>query len=269
MMDDPDRSAKGKRNTDGSAVASLASQALSVLASRRLATDARFAETMVQRLEHAVLDRNPDRRMSVLAELRAAGISDVQIAEELIPLVAARLGDAWCEDNMSFVDVTIGSARLQAMVRDLGAPDPDPLDRKVGSVAVIVPQDETHTLGALVLTNRLRRQNILVRLFVGTRETDVLDVLARSRYDAVLMSVSHSEKLAQVERYLTRIRQVLPVQTPIIVGGSVVDRGILVEKHLTADYITSDVEAVLYKCGLNIRNFATQAKTPANADSPS
>lgn len=268
MMDGPDRSRKDKQAKDGGALVSLASQALSVLASRRSAVDARIAETMIQRLEHAVLDRNPERRMSVLAELRAAGIPDVQIAEDLIPLVAQRLGDAWCEDNMSFADVTIGSARLQALVRDLGAPDPDPLARNVGSVAVIVPEDETHTLGAMVLTSRLRRQHVSVRLFLGTEESEVLLAIGRTRYDAILISASHSQKLAKIDRFVNKIKRAVRSQTPVIVGGSVVERGIAVEKHVRADYITSNVDEALKKCGLKIKEFASEAKIPANADSP-
>ena len=267
-MDGPDRSAKDKRNRDGGAVATLANQALSVLASRRSSGDARFAETMIQRLEHAVLDRNPERRMSVLAELRAAGVPDVQIAEDLIPLVAQRLGDAWCEDNMSFADVTIGSARLQALVRDLGAPDPDPLKYNAGSVAVIVPEDESHTLGAMVLTSRLRRQQVSVRLFLGTEESEVLASLGRTRYDAVLISASHSQKLAKIDRFVTKIKRVVRRGTPVIVGGSVVERGVAVEKHVRADYITSNVDEALKRCGLRLKEFANEAKIPANADRP-
>lgn len=253
MTDGPDRIAKDRRTKDGGAVVSLAGQALSVLASRRSALDARFAETMVQRLEHAVLDRNPEGRMSVLAELRASGVPDVQIAEELIPLVARRLGTAWCEDNMSFADVTIGSARLQALVRDLGAPDPEPLAKSVGSVAVIVPGDESHTLGAMVLTSRLRRLRVSVRLFLGTDEEAVLTALIRAPYDAILISASHSEKLAKLDGFVSKIRRVLQRPIPIVVGGSVVERGIAVEKHVRADYITSDVEKALQLCGLKIK----------------
>lgn len=269
MMDGPDRSAKDKRKKEGGAVTSLASQALSVLASRRSAFDGRLAETMVQRLEHAVLDRNPERRLAVLAELRAAGVPDVRIAEDLIPLVARRLGVAWCEDNMSFADVTIGSARLQALVRDLGASDPDPLAPNRGSVAVIVPVQETHTLGAMVVSSRLRRHHVSVRLFLGTEDADLLTAVARARYDAILISVSDSLKLADIEELVTKIRRVCRRKTPIIVGGSVVERGIDVEKHISADYITSNVDEALSQCGLKIKDFAEDGKIPANANSPS
>ena len=252
MQDDPNRSAKEKRTEGGGAVASLATQALTVLASRRTTGSHTISDGMVDRLEQAVLDRNPERRLSVLSDLRAQGVSDLQIAEELIPMVAQKLGAAWCEDNMSFADVTIGSARLQALVRDLGAPDPDPMAECVGTVAVIVPEGESHTLGAMVLTSKLRRMRVSVRLFLGTDTEAVLMALGSSDYDAIMLSASHSEKLAKIDEFVSKIRRVVQQPTPVIVGGSVVDRGIAVERHVGADHITTDVERALRLCGLKI-----------------
>ncbi len=252
MQDDPERSAKDKRTSGGGAVASLATQALSVLASRRIGSTTRLSENMVDRLEQAVLDRNPERRLSVLTDLRSQGLTDLQIAEDLIPAVARKLGTAWCEDNMSFADVTIGSARLQALVRDLGSPDPDPTTENAGTVAVVVPDGESHTLGAMVVTSKLRRMNLSVRLFLGTDSATVLKALERSDYDAVMLSASHSEKLAIIDDFVNKIRRVMRRPTPIILGGSVVDRGIAVERHVSADHITTDVEEALRLCGLKI-----------------
>ncbi len=252
MSDDPHRSAKEKRNQDGGAVVSLAGQALSVLASRRTGLTSRSLGELIDRLEAAVLDRNPEQRLSVLADMRAAGVPDVEIAEDIIPEVARRLGTAWCEDNMSFADVTIGSARLQALVRDLGAPDPEPTAAPAGTVAVIVPPDESHTLGAMVLTSRLRRQRISVRLMLGSDEASILSALRTTSHDAILLSASHSEKLVKLDELVNKIRRVLPRPTPIIVGGSVAERGVAVERHVRADYVTSNVEEVFQQCGVKI-----------------
>eukprot|EP01025_Chloroclados_australasicus_P042603 TRINITY_DN45285_c0_g1_i2.p2 TRINITY_DN45285_c0_g1~~TRINITY_DN45285_c0_g1_i2.p2 ORF type:complete len:137 (-),score=20.51 TRINITY_DN45285_c0_g1_i2:56-436(-) len=93
MTDDQRRSIVSNRQADSGAVTSLASQALSVLANRRAARDGRIRLDLVRQLELAVLDRNPLRRMDALAEIRKAGITDVEIAEDFIPHVARRLGE--------------------------------------------------------------------------------------------------------------------------------------------------------------------------------
>lgn len=250
MTDGPDRSAKTRRSNDSGAVTSLASQALSVLATRRADRDDRTIAQLTERLEAAVLDRNPDKRLSVLAEIRAHRISDARVAEEIIPDVARRLGNAWCEDNMSFADVTIGSARLQAMVRDLTPEDHEISGNNTSLIGVIVTPDETHTLGAMILTSQLRRMGFSVRLFLGKSEADVADALAADRFDAVFVSASHSEKVVKLGAFVKKIRQAVTQSTPIVLGGSAVARGVAIEGRLGADHYTSDLHEALTACGL-------------------
>lgn len=252
MTDGSEGSAGRGRSTGTGAVASLASQALSVLATRRVYRDDRTVAAMLTKLEAAVLDRDPERRLAVLVELRALGIPDAQIAEDFIPEIARKLGAAWCEDNVSFADVTIGSARLQAMVRDLSPRDADTTDGRAPLLAVIVPIDEQHTLGAMIVTAQLRRLGYSVRLFLGRDEAEVLSELSTEQFDAVLVSAAHGEKLVKLADFVKKIRQTVLRTAPIIVGGSIVARGVAVEGRVGADYITSNVVEALNQCGLKI-----------------
>ncbi|MDJ1009085.1 MAG: hypothetical protein QNJ13_14805 [Paracoccaceae bacterium] len=266
MTDGPERSASTRRHRDSGAVTSLASQALSVLATRRVPRDARATQTLIAKLEAAVLDRNPDRRMAVLAEIRSMRIPDAQVAEEFIPEVARRLGHAWCEDNMSFADVTIGSARLQAMVRDLSPDDRDYGAGPAPLIAVIVPGEEHHTLGAMVLTAQLRRLGFSVRLFLGKGDGYVLEALGADTFDAIFLSAAHGEKLVKLGGFVKKMRQAVSRATPIIVGGSAVARGVAIEGYVGADVFTSDVHEALNACGLKTfhkdeRRLATMTET--------
>src|SRR6056297_3142723 len=239
MTDGPERSADDRRQSGGGAVTSLASQALSLLATRRLSGDTRKEEVLLAEIEAAALDRDPTRRTAVLAEMRARGIPDAWVAEILIPKVARRLGEAWCEDSKSFAEVTIGSARLQAMVRDLDPSDASDALDNAPLLAVIVPEDEFHTLGALTLAGQLRRLGFSVKLFLGTS-------------DAELVSASQGERVAGLARLVKRMRLALSRATPIIVGGSAVTRGLGAKGRIGADHITSDVFAALTACGLEV-----------------
>jgi len=269
MTDGPERSASMRRFTDTGAVTSLASEVLSVLATRRHSPDATAHEFMVTRLEAAVLDRDPEARTTVLAEMREARIPDARIAEEIIPEVARRLGAAWCEDSMSFADVTIGSARLQAMVRDLSPDDPESDSAPAARIAVIVPEDEHHTLGAMILTGRLRRMEASVRLFLARPDGEVLRALAMDDYDAIFVSASDGEKLVKLAGFVRKIRQALLRKTPIIVGGSLVARVRMNEGEIGADHITSDIEGALTACGLKTsRDGARRRQTTERLRSP-
>lgn len=252
MTDGPERSADDRRQSGGGAVTSLASQALSLLATRRLSVDARKEEALLAEIEAAVLDRDPTRRAAVLAEMRMRAIPDAWVAEVLIPEVARRLGEAWCEDDKSFAEVTIGSARLQAMVRDLDPSDASDALDEAPLLAVIVPEDESHTLGALTLAGQLRRLGFSVKLFLGASEADLIGALSAARFDAVLVSASQGDRLSSLARLVKRMRLALPRTTPIIVGGSAVTRGLGAKGRIGADHFTSDVFEALSACGLKM-----------------
>lgn len=250
MTDGPERSAISRRQGETGAVTSLASRALSVLVTRRVPRDTRRVEALIDRLEAAVLDRNPEGRPMVLDEMRAQQITDVQIVDELIPEVARRLGVAWCEDNMGFAEVTIGSARLQAMVRDLTVETDAATAASAPLVAVIVPEGEHHSLGAIVLTAQLRRSGYAVRLLLGRSESQVAEQLAGDRFDAVFLSAAHGERLEKLGSFVKKIRQAVTRATPIVVGGSAIARGSTIGGNIGADYVTSDINEALNACGL-------------------
>lgn len=250
MTDGPERSAGERRQSGGGAVTSLASQALSVLATRQLSKDERREEALLARIEAAVLDRDPNRRIVVLAEIRKASIPDAWVAEVLIPKVARRLGEDWCEDSRSFAEVTIGSARLQAMVRDLDPPDARDAPDEAPLLAVVVPENEFHTLGVLTLTGQLRRLGFAVKLFLGADEADVAEALSVETFDAVFVSASECERTAGLSRLVGIIRRAAGPATPIIVGGSAITRGMADTGRIGADCYTSDVFEALSVCGL-------------------
>ena len=250
MLDGQERSASERRQTEVGAVTCLASQALSVLATRRPSRDGRKEEALLAQIEAAVRDSDPHRRIELLADIRRRSIPDAWVAEVLIPKVARRLGAAWCEDSMSFAEVTIGSARLQAMVRDLGPTDAGDAHDGAPLLAVIVPAHEHHTLGALTLTGQLRRLGFCVKLFLGVEEAEVVGALADDRFDAVLVSMADGDRVAWLAGFVKKLRKAVAGATPIIVGGAAVTRGLATDKHFSADIVTSDIFEALRAVGL-------------------
>ena len=164
-----------------SSVESLASQALDLLAKRRLVKSVSMSELQVKALSDSVLRQSSEERSQVVSEMRAAGISLEDIVDHYVPEVARRLGRLWCEDGLGFADVTIGSARLQGLLRDLSVQLHYPQDRRNESgVAVVVLAEEYHTLGAMVMTTQLRRLGISVRLMLGVSQQLALCELVQS-----------------------------------------------------------------------------------------
>ena len=251
MTDGPDRTRGEPRSGTGRPVETLASQALTFLARHRFAGSGVVSERQVTKLQAAVLAQNPEQRDRVVSDMREDGVSLEEIIDLYIPAVARNLGEQWCSDGLGFADVTIASARLQGLVRDL-AEEVAPIGPRTAGVAVVVLSDEYHTLGALILATQLRRLGISVRLMIGLGSGQALSELQASRYDAVLISASHSESLAKLAKFVKNLRKQTERNMPVVIGGPIVELATDVQVATGADAVTSDLEEALRACRLKI-----------------
>lgn len=225
----------------------LVARALDTIAQRRARADATSAK-WIARLRAAVTTPDPAERDPPYQRC-ASGVSVAQIRDVYVPAVARELGDEWCADQVSFADVTIGSARLQALLRDsaLSAEDPNgPAD----DIMVMVLADEYHTLGAMVLTGQLRRFGASVRLVLGRPAEEVRHIATDSDFDVVMVSVALSDDLGAVHQTITALRRATEGKVPLIVGGGIVEIGHDAVIRLTgADHVTSDPQEALRLAG--------------------
>ncbi|MDJ0825365.1 MAG: cobalamin B12-binding domain-containing protein [Rhodobacter sp.] len=189
----------------------------------------------------------------MIEEMLAAGIQRRSIADVYIPVAARRLGVAWCEDQTSFAEVTIGTSRLQSMLRGLGGvwsgdvAEPHEIQP---TVLMIVPADEYHTLGAMVATGQLRRAGVSVRLCAGQSTAMILDLVESFNFDVIMISSASSEKLETVRKLIVDIRYSLLNPTPIVVGGAVLELAREIKAVTGADHATNDIQEALRLCKL-------------------
>ncbi|NRA98911.1 MAG: cobalamin B12-binding domain-containing protein [Rhodobacteraceae bacterium] len=231
-------------------VVSLASKALHLVAERRVGGSPQLFERFLGQLIDAILDPNPQARDEVVAAMRRSRFSNDEIAEIFIPEAARRLGEEWCSNGFSFATVTIGSARLQSMLRDLG-PD-GALTRgyaqdDVGP-AILVVATEDHTLGAMVLARILRRHGASVRLVVGRSDTEVVRTAVDGDFDGVMISAASSDRLPRVKGLVEKLKRANIKQIPVIVGGEAVKHLKNPKKATGADYVESDPKKALGLC---------------------
>jgi MerR family transcriptional regulator, light-induced transcriptional regulator len=238
----------------GDPVETLASRALGVLASKRTSSASLLSERLLADLAAAVCSADAGRRAAVVHDMLASGIRREDIADFYIPEVARRLGTDWCEDRTSFADVTVGTARLQGLLREIG---PDWFsDVRLGADApcllVVVLADEFHTLGAMVLGSQLGRLGVSMKLAMGRNEAEVRDVVASGQFDAIFLSVSQSAQLETLRGLVDKLRAASQRATPIVLGGSAVTRVTDVRAQTGADHATTDAREALRACGLTL-----------------
>ncbi len=204
----------------------LAAQALAQVASRFRAGCADPDGSALDRLYSAAIGTDPRACAEVARALIANGLSAVRICDVHIPATARRMGAAWDSDDLTFSAVTIGTARLQGLLRELDLGLERGGGRVVGgglgSVLLVIAPGADHTLGALLLASQLRRKGLSVRLSMGEDPRTMAAAMADAHFDAVFLSATIAESLLFLIEAVASIRAVMPAPPPLVLGGAVV-----------------------------------------------
>lgn len=230
----------------------FASQVVSLLAERNLRSPVEPRPSLVQSLIKASLSGSREQFAVLLTEMRRARVSVAALADVYIPLAARSMGEDWVEDQMSWLDVTLGVSRLQALLREISsawAAD-QAGDTGHGTVLLIIPDREQHTLGPMVAMTQLRRFGVSVCLRIAPTTEELRSLLAQRAFDGVLISIATREKLDHVARTVAFLKKHSASPLPIIVGGAVLTTMPEVATCTGADLSSNDIGEALERIGL-------------------
>ena len=232
---------------DSAGVSCFASQVVSLLAGRSTKVAITPRETLVIGLIAASLSGTRSAFAEFLAELKRARISLPALADVYVPLAAQRMGDAWLDDELSWLDVTIGVGRLQSLLREIGSVwvADQAGDTGHGTVLLIVPEREQHTLGPMVTTGQMRRYGVSVCLRIAPGPNELRSLMAARHFDGVLISMATRKKIEPVAKTVKFLKSVMTQPTPIIVSGAVMSKVEDLASCTGADYASNDVGAAL------------------------
>lgn len=237
---------------DTSGVSYFASQVVSLLADRNAKTLSEPREALVTRLIAASQSGTKTAFAEVLTEVKRARITLAAIADVYIPLAARRMGEAWHNDQMSWMEVSIGVGRLQSLLREIGTAwvADQAGDTGHGTVMFIVPDREQHTLGPMVAAGQLRRYGVSVCLRIAPTVNELRSLMGARRFDGVMISVSTRDKLESVAKTVQVLRTMVTHPLPIIVGGAVMVAAEDIIAMTGADFSSNEISAALGVMGL-------------------
>jgi MerR family transcriptional regulator, light-induced transcriptional regulator len=233
-------------------VVNFASQVVAMLAERSGESHLSPRSDLLAALVDGAQSGDPDALDVALAELRRQRVSLSNLADLYIPEAARFMGCAWEEDRMSFADVTMGTARLQMILREIGQnwrADNDGADR--GTVLCVLGHGEQHSLGASVLTGQLRRLGVSVCLRLASNEREIAALLSATRFDAVFLSASGLEKAARAARGIRRGLAAAGQSSTLVLGGFVAQEQQAAKAETLADIVTNDLSEALSAAGLS------------------
>ncbi len=205
----------------------------------------------VARLVEALTAPSEACHVSVVAALMARGVGRRELIDDYIPSAALRLGELWVADRASFVEVTVGAGRLQALIRDhasdlppqpaRGAPPPR-------SFLMIVPRFEDHSLGAFVAADQLRRLGVSVRMGIGLRREELVHLVERSGFSALGLTAATESTLEKAAELIEYLRSNLDHVPPVMIGGRAVRTFANVAELTGADHAVKTAHEALERC---------------------
>ena len=199
---------------------------------------------------------------AALARLRSQhGLRDEDIVDCYIPAAACQLGTDWAENRRSFAEVTIGTARLIAAVRDLGRrwTADSVADWRAPSMAMVVPEAEQHRLGAMIAATRFRRLGVSVQMLLGRPDNEVIACIREGDFALVSFSLATRDRVEQTRHLIQMLRRDVEDLPPLVVGGAVGVNADELKAQLGADHVVSDPEEALRRCGVTVQKPPGQA----------
>ncbi len=180
----------------------------------------------------------------LIMNMITGGISPNDLIDHVIPAAAQELGEEWLSDTRSFTDVTIGTSRLQQIVRNLETSlvrenFVNIVERRA---LLIIPEAEQHTLGSVILANQLRRHGVRVDVVFDNKANGLSSKVSDGLYFLIGFSIGTDQSIKRASSIVTMLRD-CRVKAPIALGGTA---------------LTCDPKSVVYDVGADF--FAHNAR---------
>ena len=223
-------------------------QAMRIFSRRPGARDAQLASVIyddivprLQMLHHAVPARDAERAVTgkeiaefgrilvlddgVAADLFLRTLRDRDFSEETLVLgllteTARHLGGLWDDDRLSFVDVTIGVARLQKILCIFSGASEAVVSSSRQRAALCAMTGETHIFGLDMVACFMRRAHWDVDLHKNVETADVVDLVRHDWFAVMGFTLSSEPGLDALCRAIQSGRAAsLNPEIGILVGG--------------------------------------------------
>lgn len=221
------------------------------LVARELQAARHIDPDLLARILRNLVSPDPLPFLRLRTELGRARVSDTDLVEVYFPEAARALGCDWAADRSSWAEVSIGIARMQAVVHEIGRgwcenvlPHPS-----APTALLLLPEGEQHSFGPLLLLHQLRRRGVSVHLKIAARPADLAGILAGRSFDYALISVGCEARLGLAADLVAAVEARTAGGTPVAVGGAVLDRPVDVAAITGANLVTNDLDNLLVALG--------------------
>lgn len=237
-----------RRDLPYKAVKMLADEVVVHLASRLrvpVGQQARPIEVDVELFTHTLLHDTLERATEMCRQERRDGVPTEVIYLHTLAGAARRMGEMWDDDQLSFLDMTVATGRIFAIMRDLRIEARNRLPKPLpdhNALFVTVP-GETHTIGVTMVADLLRERGWQITLRSGMSHEELLESIADEHHPVIGISSGHPQGIVPLTRLMVALRLVQP-WAYVFIGGGIVNQIDNLKDLIAADAVLSDVDSM-------------------------
>ncbi len=171
------------------------------------------------------------------------GVSVESILIDLLAPVARALGEQWEQDEVDFIEVTMGLWRLQEIVHDLAAripgiaPDPESNRR---ALFALMPGDQ-HCFGTLLIDECFRRRGWATQCLTAANEAQLIAIAEERWFELIGLTVPTDHHIDALPRLIGALRKASRnPQVGVLVGGQVFNKNPELVLRVGADATAPD-----------------------------
>lgn len=202
----------------------------------------------VPRFIRILLSHDEQAAYAFAAELIERGVTTERLYEGLFAQAARELGEMWLSDDCTFYDVTLGTGRIQRLIREFSHQFlADYLyPGSTGRLLLCSASDEQHSLGIAVLAEFFVRDGWDVHVGPGLGSEALLDKVRENDYNLLGFSVAVTSRISKLQQDIRRCRQVSRNKDiKVIVGGSLITEDPSLAERIGADGFATDASSAI------------------------
>lgn len=219
-------------------------------------------KSKIDSLTSALLSSDPDAALNLIQSVQAEGTDLEEIYMGYLSAAAQQLGNMWQSDQVSLVQVTLGTSRIYGIMRALEpirtAPEPS---AERSAVFANVPGDQ-HVLGIRIAADLFRKRGWDIDLLIGLSHDEIVARVKDGAHMIIGLSAGSEQVIASMARLVLAIRLHKP-SIRIFVGGQAVDQFPDLVAAMSPDGMSADFEET-YEIMMDLWR---QATAPAARDS--
>ena len=210
----------------------------------------RVPPVSAEQVEHftgLICEGREDDARQLVEDLLSCGASPEALMMDLLAPAARLMGHFWCEDRRDFVEVTLGMARLQQLVRQFRLPSGG--SGQIHGHALLLPvPGEQHTFGVRLVEEHLLRAGWKVTALLKASEPEINRLVGEEHFDFVGFSLASERLLPALRSAIRSMRSSSRNRNiRIAVGGVLFDGRDIAPQDIDADAIVTDARDAVHQ----------------------